>query len=253
MNNMKKLRRLRNIFSKAFILIKNKGFYGVYYIVKYGTFRWLVSPLATKYCKFFRKKEYFTFKTNKLNYFYHNYNMTWVNERTIEIPIIEYFLRSFTKSNNKILEVGNVMNYYHQFPHIIIDKYENATGVLKEDIFDFKSIDKFNYIFSISTMEHIGWDGFFKDPNKIHIIIKNLYNHLASGGLMIISFPLGYNPYLDLLIKNKDLGFTELIIYQRLKLNRWKEVKLEEVINSEWKMQEMGANLLAIAIFVSSG
>ena len=59
---------------------------------------------------------------------------------------------SFVQENKKILEIGNVLNHYFSFNHTVIDKYEEATGVLNVDIVDFDTNEKFDLVVSISTV-----------------------------------------------------------------------------------------------------
>jgi SAM-dependent methyltransferase len=49
---------------------------------------------------------------------------------------------------------------------------------------------KFDYIYSLSTLEHVGVMN-EKDPNKDFLAVVNLGSHLAHGGRMIITVPFG--------------------------------------------------------------
>ena len=56
---------------------------------------------------------------------------------------------------------------------------------------------------------------------KILEAIKNLRRCLSNQGKIIITFPIGYNPFLDELIK-KDIRFKEIFYFKRVsKDNRW--------------------------------
>ena len=48
----------------------------------------------------------FVFEGKSLPLFYHRYNMTWANERAVEVPVAGEFLRRF--AGKRVLEVGNV-------------------------------------------------------------------------------------------------------------------------------------------------
>src|SRR6202034_3735504 len=105
-------------------------------------------------------------------YFYHRYNYTWKNERTIEIPIIWDIIRK--NPNKEILEVGNVLSHYYQVHHTILDKYEKGDNVINEDVIDFNPKKKYDLIVSISTLEHVGWDEEPRQPLKILTAVTNL-------------------------------------------------------------------------------
>ena len=60
-------------------------------------------------------------------------------------------------------------------------------------------------IMSISTMEHVGWDESPRDPNKIPLALENLrLKCLAPGGEIVVTVPIGYNAYLDKLLKELE-------------------------------------------------
>ncbi len=85
---------------------------------------------------------------------------------------------------------------------MIVDKYEKAIGVINEDICNFKPSKKYDLIISISTLEHVGFDEKPRDPCKVLRAIENLKSLLAVGGKLVAILPVGYNPYLDELIKS---------------------------------------------------
>src|SRR5215469_14355454 len=139
----------------------------------------------------------FAFEGRQLNYFYHHYNNAALNERTIEVPIVEQFLRP----GDKVLEVGNVFNHYRPFPHVVVDKYEIAPGVLNCDVVEYTSVSSYDFIFSISSIEHVGLDEPLKEPEKSIRATSNLKSLLAQSGTMLITVPGGYNSYLDEIIE----------------------------------------------------
>ena len=60
-------------------------------------------------------------------------------------------------------------------------------------------------IVSISTIEHVGWDETPRDPNKIPRALENLTTRcLAPGGEIVVTLPIGYNTYLDKLLKELE-------------------------------------------------
>lgn len=46
-----------------------------------------------------KPKKIFLFQNNSYKYFYHKTNLTWTNERAVEIPIIMKYLRNASDDN----------------------------------------------------------------------------------------------------------------------------------------------------------
>jgi hypothetical protein len=193
----------------------------------------------------------FTFLGHKLSYFRHTYNRSYDNERTIEIPIVDFFAKNYSQKD-QVLEVGNVFsNYNYDLKRDILDKYDDALIVnFKQDIIDFNPSKKYDFIFGVSTFEHVGWDENIKDPNKIEMSLMNLKEKaLAPKGLLITTFPLGYNPYLDELIDKKPHIFTELVFFKRTsKVNEWLQVNYADVKGAKFDKPFNNANAMVIGI-----
>src|SRR5262245_21627467 len=60
----------------------------------------------------------FIFNRKTLPYFRHRYNMTWRNERCIEIPIAQEFLNRH--KGKRVLEIGNVLSHYLPISHDVL-------------------------------------------------------------------------------------------------------------------------------------
>ena len=187
----------------------------------------VITILYIAYAKF--KKSTFEFEDKILDYHNNLINATHTNERAIEIPIIWDMIKDDVNQINssEILEVGNVMSKYHSFEHTVLDKYENSKGVINEDIVDYKPNKKFRLIFSISTLEHVGFDEERKDPDKIYKSIKNLKSLLTDDGKLIITVPLGYNPHLDKLLQLDKITFNggAYLMKRVSRSNKWVHVK----------------------------
>ena len=178
----------------------------------------------------FKTKRTFKFNTKKYHYFYHRNWVTWDNERTVEIPIVWEIVKEFR--GKKILEVGNVLMNFFVFDRDIVDKYEIAPGVLNEDIVDYNPNIKYDIIITISTLEHIVWDERPKEPEKVFKALDNLKKLLKKNGKIIITIPIGWNSYLDNLIKEDKIPFTKKFFLKRVsKNNRWKEVTKDKMRN----------------------
>ena len=160
----------------------------------------------------------FHFNGRELKYFRHNYNLSYENERTVEIAIAGDFFHSLN-NNARVLEVGNVLgNYGIRHPaHDVLDKYDYAPGVFNEDVIGFSPEEKYDAIISISTLEHVGWDEDIRDPVKIIKAVRNLTeNCLALGGCMLVTIPLGYNTYFDDQLADGAEYFTEKYFLKRV-------------------------------------
>jgi len=127
----------------------------------------------------------------------HLYNRTWRNERAVEIPLAKAFL---DQRPGPVLELGNVLANYGRTGHVVVDKYEQHTGVLNIDIVDFDPGVRFERIVALSTLEHVGWDEEPRDPAKIPRTVRHLRRLLLPSGRLLVTCPLSYNPYLDGLI-----------------------------------------------------
>lgn len=195
-----------------------------------------------------RPAKTFQFRGKTLKYLYRMYNHTWDNERCIEIPIAESFVANRAPGDT-VLEVGNVLNLYHRFPHDVIDKYEIATGVLNEDVVDFAPQNKYSLIVSVSTMEHVGWDEEPREPEKLLRGLRNLADGcLAKGGQMFVTMPIGFNSSLDQWIREGKLPFTETIFMKHGILG-WAESSREEALAAKYGSPYSGANAIIVGAY----
>ncbi len=189
----------------------------------------------------------FTFQDKRLRYFYGSYNNTWKNERAVEIPIVKYLSRGYDSSET--LEVGNVFRHYFRQNHTVLDKYEKNAGIINEDIVDFRPGRKYSLIFSISTMEHVGYDENARDSQKILRGIENMKSLLNGGGKIILTLPLGYNPFLDRLLREGSIRFSRIHYLKRISQdNKWIETTPQESQNAKYGFPYPGANVLVIGV-----
>jgi SAM-dependent methyltransferase len=188
---------------------------------------WLTTITLSQRChKSFNSPARFAFQNRKYRYFCHWYNQAYANERTVEIPIVCEIVRSYR--GKRILEVGNVLSHHYAVDHEIIDKYEAAPKVINEDIATFKPEGrKYDLIFSISTLEHVGTSEIAPDPMKPLRAIENLRQLLAPGGIIAITIPVGQNPHLDTLLRENRILFTRRTCMKRVSWdNQWQQVEL---------------------------
>ena len=87
-----------------------------------------------------------------------------------------------------------MLSHYTNVTGDILDKFEKRKGVINTDVVNFRPKDKYDLIVSISTLEHVGFDDDKHDDYKIAEAIINLRNNcLKTGGIIVISLPIGYN------------------------------------------------------------
>ena len=197
--------------------------------------------------KKFKPVRTFKFQGKSYFYFHHKYNITWKNERAIEIPIIWEIVKKH--SGKRILEIGNVLSHYFDVNYDIIDKYEKNNDIINQDIINFHPSNKYDLIISISTFEHIGWSYKTRDSDKILRVIEKLRSLLSLNGKIIVSFPIGWNPYLDRHVKEKEIQFKRIYYLKKVSEdNQYIETNWETVQDVKLNTPFPGVNGLIIGI-----
>ena len=191
---------------------------------------------------------HFTFRSEKLKCRYAHYNLTWSNERCVEIPLGQHFL---AQANGAALEVGHVLGHYGTRGHTVIDKFETAPNVINADITEWKTDERFALILSLSTFEHIGFDDEAEGDSakKIRAAIAACRALLALDGRLVITVPLGYNPDLDELIETDTLGEDRASFLLRSGPRNWAEVARAEAVGTRFGCPFPYANALMVAEF----
>jgi len=189
----------------------------------------------------------FRFRDRDWDCFYHDYNVTWCNERCVEVPVGFEYLEHF--SGKAILEVGNVLSRYGSEGHTVLDKYERGSGIVNDDIVGYRPGNLFDLVLSISTLEHIGFDDDAPggSGDKIVEAIGACRALLATGGLFAFTVPLGYNPELDQLIADNALGADREWFLKRSGPRDWREVPRAKAVGSQYRRPYPYANALLIA------
>jgi len=178
-------------------------------------------------------KNLFLYNEKLYNYYIAQYNNTHRNERKIEIPIIVDYIRKYPTES--ILEVGNVVSHYFaNVTHDIVDLNEEAPNVLNEDIVKYAPNKKYDLIITISTLEHVGFEGttgvYFLIRGYLEKAFANLRNLLSDGGRLIFTVPLGYNPELDNLVLTEKLGIDEIYCMENNLIDdTWKQVSFKDI------------------------
>jgi len=163
----------------------------------------------------------------------------------VEVPII-YDAVQYTGLEKKILEIGNVLSHYVHVKHSILDLYEKGEMVINQDAAEIIGFDnQFDLIVSISTMEHIGWDcGEKVEKDKVRRAVESIRKCLTDSGVFIFTVPIGYNPYVDALIR--DNIFTDVNFLRRVGKKKWKEVDKKEALTCAYGSEFFAANAVAI-------
>lgn len=177
----------------------------------------------------------------------HRYNGTWRNERAIEVSLAKKYLEKAQEKN--ILEIGNVLSHYFPVSHTIVDKYEKAPGVLNQDVAQLNFAKKFDLIISISTLEHVGWDEPIQNSLKVIQALRVLKKQLKPGGKIVVTFPFGYNPHMELFLKAGFFKFDETYFFKRTSyFNFWKQVRYSKVRNAKYGFPYTNANAICLGI-----
>jgi SAM-dependent methyltransferase len=180
-------------------------------------------------------------------YFFHRTHQTWRSERIVEVAIGRALLERF--AGKRVLEIGAVLpQYVDGWNHVVVDKYEEMTGVINEDAETFTA-PPFDAILSISTIEHIGWDETPPDPNKIARVIDHLRDLLKPGGTLTVTIPHRWNRNLDSLLETDALPFDRVSYLRRLDTlnHRWRQVERSEAEELYYGYPYVGASAIAVA------
>lgn len=225
--------------------------YGFLFVIRYSLARIFAVPIAA-FLKRSGPPDRFSLQGRPFRYFLHAHNTTWMNERIVEIPIVWEAVRNC--ESHRILEVGNVLSHYFPIQHDVLDKYEHTRGTLNEDVESFRPVQPYELIVSISTMEHVGFDERPQDPEKIRRALANIKDHcLATGGKLLFTVPLGYNPFLDRFLDQEALGLSRRYCLKRISAdNRWVEADWAEVRDSRYGSPFYFANGLVVGIIEKS-
>ena len=231
----------------------NSGFAKVIWIVRrFGICELFLKPIRCIFASFIIRrldKSEFTFDDRLISLFYHAYNMTWANERSVEIPIINDYLSHYESKG--VLEIGNVSSHYGNVNHTILDKFERGKGIINEDILNFVATEKFELIVSISTFEHIGFDDDMEDDSGVKILhaIDASRKLLAENGRLVLTLPIGYNPSLDRLISGDKLKSIRSFFICRIGRLKWETTTTEKALACRYGSPFPYANAIMIAEF----
>ena len=154
-------------------------------------------------------------------------------ERVIEVPFALGFINQ--RHHNRLLEIGNVLNYYGQITkHDVIDKYETIGDCTNVDVLEYVPKEKYDIVVSISTMEHVGFDETPVDKEKTEKAMLRLFDFIKPDGRILVTVPIGYNPYIDEFIKSHYELFTHIYFLHKDRSRwGWIQGKINENLNNK--------------------
>lgn len=205
------------------------------------------------------EEKMFKFCDREFEYIEHEYNNTKQNERAVELPIMFAILDWYEKKNKEVLEFGNVTQHYRAISHMVIDKHEKGVpetkNVINIDVVDFDSSKRFDLIYAISTLEHIGWDETLEEikieedrywivERKLSEALKILKKHLKPEGELVVTIPCNHNPLLNILVMERT--FSELHFMKRTDLMEWKQCDAVEAYGKHMNNPYSNANSIVI-------
>ncbi|MEO8967412.1 MAG: hypothetical protein ABI355_07420 [Solirubrobacteraceae bacterium] len=170
----------------------------------------------------------FDFQGRRHGYLYRPYKQPWMTERAVEVPVVQRIVAEH--AGQRILEVGHVLGHYGPVDHVVVDKYEQAPGVQNLDVLDLARLGEFDLIVAISTLEHVGWDEAPRAPGKAAEAAAALRARLAPGGRLVLTVPIGYNPWLDTALRSGEIALQDTAALRQSRLGpHWREVAADEV------------------------
>jgi SAM-dependent methyltransferase len=169
----------------------------------------------------------FELQGERHRYLYHRYKLTWLTERAVEVPVAQAEVDRC--AGGRILEVGHVLGHYRPQTHPVVDKYEQAPGVLNRDVLALGDLGPFDLIVAISTLEHVGHDESPQDPTAAPRAVAELRKRLAPGGRLVVTVPAGYNPAFDAALRDGAIPTRSLAALRRAGAGTdWREVPAAE-------------------------
>jgi SAM-dependent methyltransferase len=169
----------------------------------------------------------FDFQGASYRYLFHRYKLTWLTERAVEVPVIQAIVDR--AGAQRVLEVGNVLSHYRPQRHLVVDKYERASGVINRDVLELEDLGPFDLIVAISTLEHVGWDEHPRAPSRAPQAVAALRARLAPGGLLVLTVPAGYNREFEAALRDGRIELTRSAALRREAAGpHWREVSPAE-------------------------
>lgn len=157
----------------------------------------------------------FEYRGHRHDYLDHPYNDTRRNERAVEVPIALAFMDRQVGAG---IEIGNVTRHYRpKAKHTVVDLDEVSGGVINADVRTWSPPEPFDWLVSVSTVEHVGWPRPWPRPDEAEphaaaAVLDRFRQFVRPGRSMLITAPLGFNPGLDVaLLDNPPEGSSTMV------------------------------------------
>jgi SAM-dependent methyltransferase len=187
----------------------------------------------------------FTLDGEEYPYLFHRYKATWLTERAVEVPVVQ---RLVDREPGRVLEVGNVLSHYRAQRHLVVDKYEQAPGIMNRDVLALDDLGRFELVVAISTLEHVGWDEEPRRPQAALEAVSALRERVAPGGRLVLTHPVGYNPHLDDALRSGAVPLERTVALRRAgRRTRWEQVPTEEAWRTPYDFLLYSARAVVIA------
>jgi hypothetical protein len=148
-----------------------------------------------------------------------SYNDASNNERMVEIPLAEWFLKKY-KYDHTIIEVGAVTPYYFDVSHLIYDPYDTYDKCIKIRAEYLCYREK--TLLSISTIEHVCKSIVdYNQPVEDDDTAVNVLLNMMSAKEYVITFPRRFNECLDSFAEQEN---EHIIKLKRTQPRTWERV-----------------------------
>ena len=127
-----------------------------------------------------------------------------------------------------------------------------ANGVINEDVTEFGQSKRYDFIFSIVTMQHVDRNESSRDPTKIIKAMENLKKIMSPDGIILIFHGLGENKEMDELLKTGKLEFSQIFYLKKISKYQWAEAKWDDVKYLSYDYSIPTARSVLIAVFVKN-
>ena len=134
----------------------------------------------------------------------------------------------------------------------VVDKYEIGYDVINQDISEYVPVSTFDFVFSISTFEHMDSDlgrnsNYVAGTSKLVTVAADNIKHvsdvlLKKGGKFVITAPLGYTPEWDKTFYSDAFDQCNFARYQTFLFRRKSELTWEQVDVSEGRSAKSTAH-----------
>ncbi|WP_028645636.1 methyltransferase domain-containing protein [Nocardioides sp. URHA0020] len=240
------LNRSASVLARVVAFARERGAWSVLSSCVRWVWQWLLGlPGAGR-----RSASSFGWDGRQVAYFHHRYNNTWMNERGVEIALALEVLEQY--ADRDVLEIGYVTAHYVPTKHLVVDKYEQAPGVVNADVADLVLDERFDLILAVSTLEHVGLDEEVLDSAKAGRAIAGLKRLLKPGGKLWVTLPIGYNLDLDRQFETGELGFDlRGALLREDNRNVWREVPVEQIWWTPYDRLTYTAHGLVVAEYVA--